>query len=229
MRHELTVGPHRVSLLVRPSRRARRLSLRLDPTTGDVVLVLPPRSNLTQGLRFAEANSGWIGERLARLPPAVALADGASLPFLGRTCRIRHRPGRRGSVWLDGDEINVAGGIEHLPRRLRDWLKQQARLELAVRAHAAAARLGQRIARVSVRDMRSRWGSCSSRATLAFCWRLILAPEPIIDYVVAHEVAHLVEMNHGPRFWSLVQSLSPDADEARRWLRQNSPRLLRYG
>ena len=229
LRHELTIGAGRVSLLVRPSRRARRLSLRLDPASGDVVLILPPRSNLTQGLRFAEANSGWIAERLARLPPAIALADGATLPLLGRSCRIRHRPGLRGSVWREGDEIHVAGAAEHLPRRLRDWLKRQARTELAARAQAAATRLGKRIARVSVREMQSRWGSCSAKAALAFCWRLILAPVAVMDYVVAHEVAHLAEMNHGPRFWSLVRGLSPEMDEARRWLRLNGPGLLRYG
>jgi predicted metal-dependent hydrolase len=229
MRHELTIGARRVSLLVRPSRRARRLALRLDPATGEIVLVLPPRANLTQGLRFAAENSTWISDKLALLPPAVALVDGAVVPVLGRACRVRHRPDVRGGVWREGDEINVSGAAEHLPRRVRDWLKAQARRELAARSHAAAGRLGQSVSRVSVREMQSRWGSCSAKAALAFCWRLVLAPEPVMDYVVAHEVAHLAEMNHGPRFWSLVRGLSPDMDEARRWLRKNGPGLLRYG
>ena len=228
MRHELTIDRQRVGLRVRRSPRARRMALHLDPASGDVVLVLPTRSNLSQGLRFAEANSGWIAERVARLPPAVALVDGARLPYLGAGVRVRHRPETRGGVWREGDEICVSGAAEHLPRRLRDWLKRQARAELGLRAHAAAARLGKSIVRVSVRDMRSRWGSCTSKATLGFCWRLIMAPEAVVDYVVAHEVAHLAEMNHGPRFWALVRKLAPGMDEAQAWLRQHGPALLRY-
>jgi predicted metal-dependent hydrolase len=117
----------------------------------------------------------------------------------------------------------------HLARRVRDYLVAQARSELASRARRLAARIGHNVARVSVRDTKSRWGSCSGRGNLSFSWRLILVPEPVIDYVVAHEVAHLAEMNHGPRFWRLVESLSPDSAAPRAWLKRHRNRLLSYG
>jgi predicted metal-dependent hydrolase len=229
MQHQLTIGQRPVPLVVRTSRRARRLSLRLEAASGDIVLVLPVRASLARGLQFAAAQGAWIATKLAELPPAIRLTDGAELPVLGQTCRIRHRPDERGAVRLEGSDIIVAGAAEHLPRRLKDWLKRRARVELAARARIAATRLGKRIERVSVREMQSRWGSCSARGALSFCWRLILAPPAVIDYVVAHEVAHLVEMNHGQRFWSLVRDLVPDMADARAWLRANGNRLHRYG
>jgi len=129
---------------------------------------------------------------------------------------------------VDG-EIRVRGDPMHLARRVRDYLVAQARSELASRARRLAARIGRNVARVTVRDTKSRWGSCSGRGNLSFSWRLILVPEPVIDYVVAHEVAHLAEMNHGPRFWRLVESLSPDSAAPRAWLKRHRNRLLSYG
>jgi predicted metal-dependent hydrolase len=117
----------------------------------------------------------------------------------------------------------------HIERRVRDHLVAMARTELAGRARPLAARIGRKLVRVGVRDTKSRWGSCSGRGNLSFSWRLVFAPEPIIDYVVAHEVAHLAEMNHGPRFWRLVESLSPDSAAARAWLKRHRSRLLSYG
>jgi predicted metal-dependent hydrolase len=129
---------------------------------------------------------------------------------------------------VDG-EIRVRGEPEHLARRLRDHLVGTARNEFAHRARRLAFRIGKSVARVSVRDTKSRWGSCSGRANLSFSWRLIFAPESVVDYVVAHEVAHLAEMNHGPRFWRLVESLSPGSAVPREWLRRHRNRLFSYG
>jgi predicted metal-dependent hydrolase len=129
---------------------------------------------------------------------------------------------------VDG-EIRVRGEPAHLPRRVRDFLVAKARQELARRARRLAARIGRDITQITVRDTQSRWGSCSSRGNLSFSWRLVFAPEPVIDYVVAHEVSHLVEMNHGPRFWRLVESLSPDSGTPRAWLKRHRSRLFSYG
>jgi predicted metal-dependent hydrolase len=123
----------------------------------------------------------------------------------------------------------VRGEPEHLARRLRDHLVATARREFAHRARRLAFRIGKSVARVSVRDTKSRWGSCSGRANLSFSWRLIFAPESVVDYVVAHEVAHLAEMNHGPRFWRLVERLSPGSAVPREWLRRHRNRLFSYG
>ena len=122
----------------------------------------------------------------------------------------------------------MRGDPAHLPRRVRDHLTALAKRDFAARARATAARIGKGIARVGVRDPKSRWGSCSSSGALSFSWRLIFAPEAVIDYVVAHEVAHLVEMNHGPRFWRLVATLVPDVDKPRAWLRRHRLELLAY-
>jgi hypothetical protein len=129
---------------------------------------------------------------------------------------------------VDG-EIRVRGEPAHLGRRVRDHLISLARQELSRRARLHAARIGRPIARVTVRDTKSRWGSCSAKGSLSFSWRLVLAPDNVVDYVVAHEVAHLAEMNHGPRFWRLLRSLAPDSAAPRTWLTRHRNLLLSYG
>ena len=223
------VGGRSVPLTMRTSPRARRLTLRIDPAEDAVELVLPRGVTMREGLRFAAGKSGWILTRLTARPPRVPFAAGAVLPYLGIDHVIRHRPDARGVVWRDGGELHVAGREAHLPRRVGDWLKSEARRELSRRASAKAAVIGRRIRRIGLRDPKTRWGSCAPSGVLSFSWRLVLAPEPVLDYVVAHEVAHLVEPNHGPRFWRLVGQLTPDVDGPRAWLRRHGHRLLRYG
>jgi predicted metal-dependent hydrolase len=152
------------------------------------------------------------------------------VPVLGVPHRIRWESAPSLQPVRIGDgEIRVCGNPAYLARRVRDHLAVMARAQLTQRAKHLAARIGHEVARVSVRDTRSRWGSCSEQGNLSFSWRLILAPEPVVDYVVAHEVAHLAEMNHGPRFWRLVESLAPGSAAQRAWLRQHRNRLLSYG
>lgn len=209
--------------------RARRITLRLDRMSGRLLLTLPPGVPPHQGLRFAERQGEWLRTRLAELPSRVPFADGAVLPLLGREHTVRHMPQTRRGVWRAAGEIRVSGRAEHLPRRVADFLKREARAAIVPRANAKAARLGRPPGRIALRDTVSRWGSCSPRGDLAFSWRLVLAPEPVLDYVVAHEVAHLQHMHHGPRFWALVARLTPEVAGPRRWLRENGARLLRYG
>jgi predicted metal-dependent hydrolase len=125
--------------------------------------------------------------------------------------------------------ICVSGGEQHGPRRLADWLRGQAKTELTSRTHHHAANLGCQIKRISVRDQSTRWGSCSTTGTISFSWRLIFAPTFVLDYVAAHEAAHLREMNHGPRFWRLVRDTMPEMQKARNWLKQNGAELHRFG
>jgi hypothetical protein len=126
-------------------------------------------------------------------------------------------------------EIRVRGAPEHVARRVKDHLVRLARAELGRRARLYAQEIGRPITRVGVRDTKSRWGSCSAKGALSFSWRLVLAPEPVVDYVVAHEVAHLAEMNHGPRFWRLVRTLTPDCATQRAWLKRHRSGLFAYG
>jgi predicted metal-dependent hydrolase len=221
-----------VALRVRESTRARRITVRIDAGTDSVELVLPKRASLAAGLRFLETRRDWIAASLAEMPAHVPFVDGAVVPVLGTPHRIRHlgerSPGARTVAIADG-EIRVVGAAPHVARRVRDHLIALARHELSRRARALAVRLDRRVMRITVRDTKSRWGSCSATGALAFSWRLILAPEAVLDYVVAHEVAHLAEMNHGPRFWRLVETLAPGATSQRGWLSRNRARLLRYG
>jgi len=218
----------RVSIRVSP--RALRIALRIDAAERKVELVLPLGVPTSRGLRFLAAKQGWIAARLAALPQPVRFAEGVIIPVLGIPHRIRreHDPAAPAVAIRDG-EIRVRGDPAHLERRVHDHLVAMARAEFADRARPLAARIGRKLARVGVRDTKSRWGSCSGRGNLSFSWRLIFAPEPVLDYVVAHEVAHLAEMNHGPRFWRLVDNLSPGSAAARAWLKRHRSQLLSYG
>jgi predicted metal-dependent hydrolase len=219
-----------VPIALRASPRARRLSLRVDAAARGVELVLPRRFAAETALRFVAAHRGWITARIAALPPPLRLADGATVPVFGVPHRIcRELDPAAPPVAIDGGEIRVRGDPAHVPRRVRDHLVALAKRDFAARARAVAARIGRTVSRVGVRDPKSRWASCSSTGNLSFSWRLVLAPEAVIDYVVAHEVAHLVEMNHGPRFWRLVASLVADVDASRAWLRRHRHELLSYG
>jgi predicted metal-dependent hydrolase len=206
------------------------LSLRVDAAARGIELVLPRRFAAETALGFVAAHRGWIAARLAALPQPRHFGEDATVPVFGVPHRIRREldPGAAVVTIADG-EIRVRGDPAHLPRRVRDHLTALAKRDFAARARAAAARIGKSVSRVGVRDPRSRWGSCSSKGSLSFSWRLVFAPDSVIDYVVAHEVAHLVEMNHGPRFWRLVASLVPEVDKSRAWLRRHRNELLSYG
>ncbi|HXC30462.1 MAG TPA: SprT family zinc-dependent metalloprotease [Stellaceae bacterium] len=219
-----------VPVAIRVSPRAQRLSLRVDAVARGVELVLPRRFATDTAIGFVARHRGWIAARVAAMPPPLRLADGATIPVFGVPHRIRRVTEASAATVTIGDgEIRVRGAPEHLPRRVIDHLKALARRDFAARARARAAELGKTVTRVGVRDPKSRWGSCSSKGTLSFSWRLVFAPEPVIEYVVAHEVAHLVEMNHSPRFWRVVATLVPDAAGPRAWLRRHRAELFSYG
>jgi predicted metal-dependent hydrolase len=212
------------------SPRARRASLRVDPAKRRIVLTAPMRMARATALGFAVAQAGWIAARLKRLPARRPFADGAELPLFGAPHRIRHRADARGTVWREGPEIHVAGRPEHLPRRLRDWLTGELRGRLVPLVYAKAARVERPVKRITVRDSRSRWGSCGPDGTMSFSWRLVFAPPEVLDYLVAHEVAHLVHLNHGPHFWALARRLCESPIEApQAWLKKNGETLLQYG
>ena len=216
-------------LAIRVSLRARRVGLRIDAARRRVELVLPRGVPAELGLAFLRDKRRWIVARLEALPRPVPFIEGAVVPVLGAPHRIRRWFAAAPPVTIADGEIRVRGDPAHLARRVRDHLGVLAHDELARRARPLAAQIGHKIARISVRDTRSRWGSCSSGGNLSFSWRLIFAPEAVVAYVVAHEVAHLAEMNHGPAFWRLVERLSPGNAASRAWLDRHRARLLSYG
>ena len=213
----------------RRNARARRLSLRIDPSDGAIVVTLPPRTSRKAGMALLMGHADWVGRRLAELPAAMPLADGAEIPIGGVMHRIRHHPDRHGGAWLEDGALHVTGAIEFLPRRTTDFLRAEAGRRLSAIVRVKAEMAGTTPARVAIKDTTSRWGSCAPDRTLAFSWRLVLAPDYVQDYVAAHEVAHLRHMNHGPAFWALVAALTDHTSRAMTWLRREGPRLLRVG
>jgi predicted metal-dependent hydrolase len=192
------------------------------------VVTLPPRAARTAGVALLMNHAEWVSARLAALPGHIPLADGAVVPLHGTDHRIRHVPGHRG-VQVEAREIRIGGEAEFVSRRVADFFRAEARRSLGeiVRQKSALAQVVPN--RVTVKDTRSRWGSCAASRNLAFSWRLVMAPRYVQDYVGAHEVAHLRHMNHGPRFWALVSDLTPHTEVAMAWLRDHGPQLLRIG
>ncbi|MFH1805927.1 MAG: SprT family zinc-dependent metalloprotease [Pseudomonadota bacterium] len=221
------IGPLPVRL--RPSARATRLKLRIDPAFDGVEVIVPDGISRKVALSMLSQHSDWIAAHISRLPDRVHFVPGAWVPFLGQDHAIRTVPDAKRGVWADSGVIWVSGQPEHSGRRVADWLKKQAKLEIAPRAHAYAGRIGKKISRISIKDTKSRWGSCSSGGNLAFSWRLVLAPEDVLDYVVAHEVAHLAELNHSPRFWKVVDDLYGPSTKQQFWLKKHGASLHRYG
>jgi len=226
MSRPVHIGDPPIEVILRRSARARRYSLRVSAAERRVSLTMPVRASEAAALRFARAREGWLRAALERLPEARAIRFGETFPFRGRERRLC--PGTGARVVLHRDRIELPGGPAELPARLRGFLKVQARDRLTAEAADFATALGRPISRITLRDTRSRWGSCSEGGRLMFSWRLIMAPPGVLSYVVAHEVAHLVEMNHSPAFWALVERLMPGHSRHRSWLRENGALLHSY-
>jgi predicted metal-dependent hydrolase len=221
------------SVRVRRHRQARRYTLRIQAVTREVVLTMPPRGSIREAKAFAQKHGAWIAARLERLPEATPFAHGVVVPLRGKPHRIVHKRGARGTVWVEagGGEhlLCVAGEAPHIERRIGDYLRREAKSDLEIASRLAAEKLAVKVRRVSVRDQSSRWGSCSTTGNLSYSWRLILAPDFVLDYLAAHEVAHLIEMNHSRRFWRLVERICPDSGRAKAWLDAHGADLHRYG
>lgn len=220
----ITVDGRAYPLEVLRIRGARSYRLRWLAISGSVRLTVPMRSPLKEGIAFAQSRERWLAARIAQEGVRVTLEDGASIPYLGQAHVLRHVPGR-GVITRENGEIRIPGEADFLSRRVIDWLKAEARAHIAARVEQHAATLGVKVRRISLKDTTSRWGSCASGGVLSFSWRLVLAPAEVLDYVVAHEVAHLVEMNHSPRFWRVVRELAPAYEAPKRWLKQHGHRL----
>jgi predicted metal-dependent hydrolase len=231
---EVLHGEARFLVSVRRRASARRFTLRVSNASGDVVLTLPERSDIRAARAFADAHGGWIAARIARRPEGIPFKAGQIIPLRGEAHRIVHWSAIRGVTRATRDSegqpiIAVSGDSAHVPRRVRDFLKREALKDLSVAVDAHTRALGLAARKIAVRDTASRWGSCSSSGNLSFSWRLILAPPLVLDYLAAHEVAHLKEMNHSHRFWALTHRLFPRTEEAERWLKANGAGLHRYG
>lgn len=214
---------------------ARRLTLRVSRTRRAVIVTLPLQCDLDEAGTFLNRHIDWVRARLDSLPNHVPFEDAAAMPLRGtphtisftgnartRVITVDDRQGRRPSIIVPGDK-------ERAPDRLTRFLFDEAKRDLAATVAKYTRPLSVKATRIGIRDQTSRWGSCSTTGALSFSWRLILAPSFVLDYVAAHEVAHLAEMNHGPRFWALVKKICPDFETAKQWLQVLGPDLHRYG
>jgi len=226
MGQHILPGNPPVAVTLKQSGRARRISLRVSGLDGKVTLTIPRGVREAEALEFAAEKQVWLRQQLMRQVAPVDVAFGTELPVEGKTVRIVSGPGR--GITQVGDELQVAGRADTAATRVQAWLKQRARDRLAVASDHYADQLGCKYNRLTLRDTRSRWGSCTAQGGLMYSWRLILAPPEVLDYVAAHEVAHLQEMNHSAAFWAVVARLSPDYERPRRWLRSNGSHLHRY-
>jgi len=221
-----------IRVAVRVSSRARSYRLAI-PHRGDPVLTVPAHARWPDAEAFLGRQAAWLAARVKRAAPAVPFVDGAIVPVRGLGHRIVATNKVRGRVEAGVDDgapvLFVPGLPEHLGRRLTDWLKAEALADLEARVAVHAGTLGVRAAAVRLRAQATRWGSCSSAGRLNFNWRLILAPPHVLDYVAAHEVAHLLEMNHSPAFWRTVERALPDMASGRAWLKAHGSELMAIG
>ncbi|WP_068109719.1 M48 family metallopeptidase [Tropicimonas marinistellae] len=219
-------GQPPVRVTLRRSAGARRYSLRVSRLDGRVTLTIPRHAPETKALAFAREKAGWIRQRLAERPEDVAVDVGVQLPVDGMLLTVARGP--RSQVARAERQLVVSTRADSVPAAVAGLLKARARDRLAEASDYYSRKLGKPYVRMTLRDTRSRWGSCSTEGALMYSWRLILAPPEVLQYVAAHEVAHLAEMNHGPAFWATVERLRPGYETQRQWLRQNGEDLHRY-
>lgn len=226
-----------IAVRVRVYAKARNFRLRVT-SNGEPVLSVPARGNIKDAKEFLNRQKGWLAKKLDERPKLVAFVEGAKFPIRAQIYQISGTGKSRGQVeilthereiLLKNPKLRVPGGEKHMARRLRDWLKKEAYGDLEKASQHHAKTLGVSFLSISIKGQSSRWGSCSSSGRINYNWRLIMAPEFVLDYVAAHEVAHLCEMNHSKAFWDKVLQTLPDMVRGRDWLKENGNQLMAYG
>ncbi|NVO21984.1 M48 family metallopeptidase [Donghicola mangrovi] len=220
--HILSGNPP-VPVVLRRSARARRFTLRVSRLDGRVTLTLPSSASEREGMAFVREKEGWIRKQLSEHVPLQGIEIGSVIPFEGRPRRLTAIDGAR--VILSDNEIGLPRGGANAGARLKGFLREKARSRFAEAAHHYAGRLDRAYSAILLKDTRSRWGSCTHDGKLMFSWRLIMAPRDVLDYVAAHEVAHLQHMDHSPAFWATVERIYGPCADQREWLRRDGAKL----
>lgn len=215
-----------VEITLRRSARARRFSLRVSRLDGRVTLSLPLRARESEAMAFARAQEGWIRDTLAQMPHQAGVGLGAQIPVEGRMLTLV--PGTGRGVKIEGDQMLIPGDPAQAGTRAGAFLKALARERLVAASDRYAGLIARKVTRVTLRDTRSRWGSCAHDGALMYSWRLVMAPPTVLDYVAAHEVAHMLEMNHSASFWAVVERLYPHWQVQRKWLHEQGQALHAY-
>lgn len=231
-RTEINIGGRVAPLVARVNRRAKRLILKVDPTAGEILVTAPSKRALPEAIAFARSRAGWIATQLDDSLLARPFAPDGDALFRGVSHLIVHNPETRRPVRAETTpqpRLIVGGDGAHLNRRIVDWMKREARKDIADAVARYCVELGVKRRSISIRDPRSRWGSCSSDGAMSFSWRLVMAPPWILDYVAAHECVHLIHMHHGPAFWRQVKALGVNARAAEDWFDIHGAGLFAYG
>ena len=213
-----------IPLCIVKNNKAKNMRLRLDKK-GQVILTLPRWTTERAGLRFVSDNMEWIKKQQEKTTAPKEFINGMHIELLGKPLLIENRPLARQGVFEEGGKLVVSGDPAHLHRRVREYLKKQGYAYIQAKAIAMAKILNQKPGRITLKNTSSRWGSCSSTKSLSFCWKLTLAPIFVLDYIIAHEVAHLVQMNHSDAFWQTVARIDSHRAEAQIWLRKHGNEL----
>ncbi|WP_194093823.1 M48 family metallopeptidase [Marivivens aquimaris] len=226
------MGPHSlpgnppIAITLRRSTRARRISLRISRVDGRVTLTIPKKVSEAEGMAFAREREEWLRGHLSEMSGVNVVGIGSKVPVRGILREVTAGQGR--SIAMNDSQLIVPGDPARAGVRVQAMLKTMARDALAEASDRYAAKVGKQYNKITLRDTRSRWGSCTSRKDLMYSWRLIMAPAEVLEYVAAHEVAHLVEMNHSDAFWNVVEGIYPDYRKVRHWLRVNGQDLHSY-
>lgn len=226
--YQLRVGEELLPLVIKRHAKAKRICLRYNPTDHNISLTLPRHAKVNDGLRFLNQKSEWLVDTLQDMPCQKQIKPGVVIPLLGNRIRIKHDESMRRNWMMKDGVLYVSGPREEFAERVTDALKAIGKKTLTDLSHRYAGKVGRRVNRVSVRDTRSRWGSCSSTGNLSFSYRLVFAPREVMEYVVAHEVAHLRHMNHSDAFWRAVEFITPNYEVAKDWLKLHGKDLYRF-
>ena len=213
------------SIDIIPKKGCHSLKLRIDRKTGKPQVTVPFLYPTFMVQKFIENHIIWLQKQISLTPQKITFKDGMKLSILGQELIIQHQDKRIGGAFIEGNILIVTGSSEHLHRRVKDFIQKQVSEYVSVKAPKIAEQLNCSIKRITIKDTISRWGSCTSTGHLSFCWRLSLAPLFVLDYVIIHEVAHLVEMNHSWAFWKKVAELNANTRQAKKWLNENAPYL----
>lgn len=210
------------------SPKAKRLTLRIDAKERLPILTIPSRCSAKRAVEFVEMHRAWLEENLQKIPAIKHFENGEKISLMGKEYTINHCPQKRCGVMIEEDNIVVSGSKEFLHRRICDFIKKKAQEQLLKKSQTLANKIGCRVNHVSIKDTKSRWGSCSSLENINYNWRICLAPKYVINYLVAHEVSHLLHQDHSREFWQCVKKLCPDAAKGRLWLKNYGKELYRY-
>ncbi len=206
----------------------KRLTLRIDTKNAQAILTMPRLCSKKKAYEFVLSKQDWIIEHLSKIPKAKDFENNETISLFGKNVKITHINNSRKATYLENNMLYVGGDIVFLHRRVKDFIKKEAKNEFFKLSQEMAKKINCKVANVQIKDTKSRWGSCSSLNNINYSWRIALAPEYTIKYLIAHEVAHLKHKNHSYSFWRCVKELYVDATLGKNWLKTNGNQLFLY-